>query len=79
MADVPSIPDYKVVLPKGQFNGLRVHYTTTSARTRTLAWAGRHCVGLPAAVGRARINLRGHGCHSLNPRHSHTTLKTKSV
>ena len=60
IADVPPIADYKVVLPKGQFNG----------------W---HCVRMPAAVGRARINSRGHGCHSLNPRRSHAILKTKSV
>jgi hypothetical protein len=27
MVDVPPIPDYKVVLPKGQLNGLRAHYS----------------------------------------------------
>jgi hypothetical protein len=26
MADVPPLPNYKVVLPKGQFNGIRAHY-----------------------------------------------------
>jgi hypothetical protein len=26
MVDVPPILDYKVVLPKGQFKGLRAHY-----------------------------------------------------
>ena len=54
--------------------------TTTSARTRTLVWARRLCVGLPpAAVGHARINLRDRGSHSLNPPCSHATLKTTSA
>ena len=53
--------------------------TTISARTRTLVWAGRLCVGLPAAVGHARINLRDRGSRSLNPPCSHATLKTKSA
>jgi hypothetical protein len=26
MTDVLPLPDYKVVLPKGQFNGIRAHY-----------------------------------------------------
>ena len=26
MDDVPPLPDYKVILPKGKFNGLRAHY-----------------------------------------------------
>ena len=53
--------------------------TTISAQTRTLVWAGRLCVGLPAAVGHARINLRDRGSRSLNPPCSHATLKTKSA
>ncbi len=26
MDDIPPLPDYKVILPKGKFNGLRTHY-----------------------------------------------------
>jgi hypothetical protein len=26
MENFPPLPDYKVVLPKGQFNGIRAHY-----------------------------------------------------
>jgi hypothetical protein len=26
MDDVPPLPDYKVILPKGNFNRLRAHY-----------------------------------------------------
>jgi len=26
MDDVPPLPNYKVILPKGKFNGLRAHY-----------------------------------------------------
>ena len=26
MDDVPPLPDYKVILPKDKFNGLRAHY-----------------------------------------------------
>ena len=53
MADIPLLQNYKVVLPKGQFNGLCVH-CTTFAWTRTLVWSGPRCVRLPVAVGCAR-------------------------
>ena len=39
MADVPPILDYKVVLPNGQFNGLRAHYNTRTDPDLGLGWA----------------------------------------
>ena len=39
MADVPPIPDYKVVLPKVQFNGLRARYNIRTDPDLGLGWA----------------------------------------
>ncbi len=69
MTDVPPLPDYKVVLLKGQFNGIRAQYNIRM--DRTLAWAGQHCVGLSAAVAHARINSKGCGCCAATSLHSH--------
>ena len=39
MVDVPHIPDYKVVLPKGQFNSLCEHYNICTDPDFSLGWA----------------------------------------
>ena len=39
MGGVLPIPDYKVVLPKGKFNGLCVHYSTRMDPDLGLGWA----------------------------------------
>jgi hypothetical protein len=39
MGDVPPLPDYKVVLPKGKFNGLRAHYNICTDLDLGLGWA----------------------------------------
>ena len=59
MDDVPPLPDYKVILPKGKFNGYA--HSTTSARILTLESIMRHCVVLPAAVNRAKSSWGGRG------------------
>ena len=39
MGDVPPIPDYKVVLPKGKFDGLRAHYNIRTDPDLGVGWA----------------------------------------
>ena len=39
MGDVPLIPDYKVVLPKGKFNGIRAHYNIRTDPDLGVGWA----------------------------------------
>ena len=77
MVDVPPITDYKVVLPKGQFNGLREHYNIRTDPDLGLGWTALCWVA--CGCGPCRINSRGHGCHLMNPQRSHATLTAKSV
>ncbi len=44
MMDVLPLPDYKVVLPKGQFNGIRAHYNIRTDRDLGMGWAAVHWV-----------------------------------
>ncbi len=39
MTDVPPLPDYKVVLPKGHFNGIRAHYNIYMDPDLGMGWA----------------------------------------
>ncbi len=39
MMDVPPLPDYEVVLPKGQFNGIHAHYNTPMDPDLGMGWA----------------------------------------
>jgi hypothetical protein len=40
MMDVPPLPDCKVVLPKGQFNGISAHYNIRMDPDLGMGWAG---------------------------------------
>jgi hypothetical protein len=44
MENVPPLPDYKVVLPKGQFNGIRAHYNICMDPDLGMDWAVGHWV-----------------------------------
>jgi hypothetical protein len=44
MDDVPPLPDYKVILPKGNFNGLRAHYNIRIDPDLGISFAALHCV-----------------------------------
>jgi hypothetical protein len=44
MMNVPPLPDYKVVLPKGQFNGIRAHYNIRTDPDLGMGWAALHRV-----------------------------------
>jgi hypothetical protein len=44
MTDVPPLTDYKVVLPKGQFNGIRAHYNMRTDPDLSMGWAAVHWV-----------------------------------
>ncbi len=39
MTDVPPLPDYKVVLPKGQLNGIHAHYNIRIDPDLGMGWA----------------------------------------
>jgi hypothetical protein len=39
MENVPPLPDYKVVLPKGQFNGICAHYNIRTDPDLSMGWA----------------------------------------
>jgi hypothetical protein len=39
MENVPPLPDYKVVMPKGQFNGIRAHYNIRTDPDLGMDWA----------------------------------------
>jgi hypothetical protein len=39
MTNVPPLLDYKVVLPKGQFNGIRAHFNTRTDPDLSMGWA----------------------------------------
>ncbi len=39
MTDVPPLPDYKVVLPKGQFNSIHAHYNICMDMDFGMGWA----------------------------------------
>jgi hypothetical protein len=38
MTDVPPLPDYKVVLPKGQFSGIHAHYNIRMDLDLGMGW-----------------------------------------
>jgi hypothetical protein len=44
MTDVPPLPDYKVVLPKGQFNGIHAHYNICTDLDLGMGWAALRCI-----------------------------------
>jgi hypothetical protein len=44
MENVLPLPDYKVVLPKGQFNGIRAHYNIHTDPDLGMDWAAVHWV-----------------------------------
>ncbi len=44
MENVLPLPDYKVVLPKGQFNGVRAHYNIRTDPNLGMDWAAVHQV-----------------------------------
>jgi hypothetical protein len=44
MENVPPLPDYKVVLPKGQFNGICAHYNIRTDLELCMDWAAVHWV-----------------------------------
>jgi hypothetical protein len=44
MDDVPPLPDYKVILPKGNFNGIRAHYNIRTNPDLGMGWAAQHHV-----------------------------------
>ena len=44
MADVPPLPDYKVVLPKGKFNRLCTHYNICTDLDLIMGWAVLRCI-----------------------------------
>jgi hypothetical protein len=44
MENVLSLPDYKVVLPKGQFNSIRAHYNIRMDPDLGMGWAAVHWV-----------------------------------
>jgi hypothetical protein len=69
MMDVLPVPDYKVVLSKGQFNGIRAHYNIRMDPDLGMGWEGVRS----AAVAHARINSKGRGCCAATSPHSHAT------
>ncbi len=44
MDDVPPLPDYKVILSKGNFNGIRAHYNIRTDSDLGMDWAALRCV-----------------------------------
>jgi hypothetical protein len=70
MTDVPLLPNYKVSCQRG--SSMASVHTTTSARTRTLAWAGGHCVGVACSCGPCKDQLQRpwmlHGDITVQPR-----------
>ncbi len=42
MMDVPPLPDYKLVLPKRGFNGIRAHYNIRTDPDLGMGWAVVH-------------------------------------
>jgi hypothetical protein len=44
MADVLPLPDYKMVLPKGQFNGICAHYNIRTDPNLGMGWAALCCI-----------------------------------
>jgi hypothetical protein len=42
MDDVPPLPDYKVILPKGKFNRLRAHYNIRTDPDLGIDYAALH-------------------------------------
>jgi hypothetical protein len=44
MTDVLTLPDYKVVLPKGQFNDICAHYNICTDLDLVIGWAALHRV-----------------------------------
>jgi hypothetical protein len=44
MEEVPNIPNYMVVLPKGKFNGIRAHYNIQMDPNLGIGWAALRSV-----------------------------------
>jgi hypothetical protein len=44
MDDVPPLPDYKVILPRGNFNGLCAHYNIRTDPDLGIDYAALRCV-----------------------------------
>jgi hypothetical protein len=55
MDDVPPLPDYKEILPKGNFNGLRAHYNICTDPDLGIGFVALHCV--PCSCGLCKEQL----------------------
>ena len=57
MADVPSIPEYKIVLEKGKFNGLRAYYNIRTDPDLGIGWAAFRRVACGCAACKAQLKM----------------------
>jgi hypothetical protein len=77
MNNVPIIPDFKIIFPKGKF--MESVHITTYARTPTLAWDRQLFAVLHAVVSHARISSRCHGCRKWTIASSPDTPRMRSA
>ncbi len=57
MVDVPLIPEYKLVLEKGKFNGFRAHYNIHTDPNLGLRWAAICWVACGCASCKAQLKM----------------------
>ncbi len=69
MADVLPLPDYKVVLPKGQFNGIHAHYNICMDPNLGMSWAALRWV--VCSCGPCKDQLQRLGSHAATSPRGH--------
>jgi hypothetical protein len=75
MMDVPPLPDYKVVLSKGQFNGIRAHYNICMDLDLGMDWAALHWVACGCGLCKDQLQRPWvlHGNITTQPRYTLNT------
>jgi hypothetical protein len=56
MENVPPIPEYKVKMEKGKYNGIRANYNIRMDPDLGIGWAAVHCVA--CGCGPCKVQLK---------------------
>ena len=76
MADVDALPDHKVVLPKGEFNGIRAHYNIRTDPDLGLSWAAlrRAACGCPECAKQLALPWKAGVDRAAQPRYARNKM-----
>ncbi len=58
MNDVPPIPEYKIKMEKGKYNGIRAHYNICTDPDLGIGWAAVHRVACGCGPCKAQLKMQ---------------------